>query len=52
MAKPVKCSKTFSMAKKKRFILKQLCVSELPVNYIDNDANDLQFAIQATMECN
>ena len=36
------------MAKKKRFILKQSCISELRVNYIDNHANDLQFAIQAT----
>ena len=37
------------MAKKKRFILKQSCISELRVNYIDNHANDLQCAIQATV---
>ena len=37
------------MVKKKRFILKQSCISELRVNYIDNHANDLQFAIQATV---
>ena len=37
------------MDKKKRFILKQSCISELRVNYIDNLANDLQLAIQATV---
>ena len=37
------------MDKKKRFILKQSCISELRVNYIDNHANDLQFAIEATV---
>ena len=37
------------MAKKKRFILKQSCISELRVNYVDNHANDLQFANQATV---
>ena len=37
------------MAKKKRFILKQSCITELRVNYIGNHANDLQFAIQATV---
>ena len=45
----IKCSNTFSMAKKKRFILKQSCISELRVNYIDKHTNDLQFAIQATV---
>ena len=37
------------MAKKKRFILKQSCISELRVNYIDNHTNGPQFAIQATV---
>ena len=37
------------MAKKKRFTLKQSCISELRINYIDNHANDLQFAIKATV---
>ena len=49
MAKPNKVFQYISVAKKKRFILKQSCISELRVNYIDNHANDLQFAIQATV---
>ena len=37
------------MAKKKQFILKQSCISELQVNCIDNHVNNLQFAIQSTI---
>ena len=37
------------MAKKMRFVLKQSCISELRVNYIDNHASDLQFAIQVQL---
>ena len=37
------------MAKKKLFILKQSHTSELQGHYIDNHANNLQFAIQSTI---
>ena len=36
----IKCSNTLSMAKKKRFTFKKSYISELQVNYIDNNAND------------
>ena len=45
MVKPnIKCSYTFSMVKKKQFVVKQSCISKLQENSIHNHANNLQFA--------
>ena len=49
MAKPNKVLQYIFYDKKKRFILKQSCISELQVNYLDNHVNNLQFAIQSTI---
>ena len=45
----IKCSDTFSMAKKKQFIFNHAYLNYDETSYIDNHVNDLQFAIQSTI---
>ena len=49
MVKPNKVLQYIFMANIKLFILKQSCIFELRVHYIDNHLNNLQFSIQFTV---